>query len=131
MTRLEDLFVPGNATDFFENPPPPFRPDATSYDAANAWWLAELSRLVYRQPDDRQRFLDDAGLEEISEPNKHYFVVRAKDRSWGAVVFRGSNDLRDWYDNLDCSFGYAQPLGPVDRCSFRKRGLDAIPPRWV
>ncbi len=125
MTTPEDLFVPGSATDFFEHIPAPFHPDATAYDAANAWWLAELSRLVYRRPDDRQRFLDRAGLEEISEPNEHYFVVRAKDRSWGAVVFRGTNDLRDWDYNVDCRH-VQWSVGTVHE-GFRK----AFDPLWA
>jgi hypothetical protein len=103
MTTPEDLFEPGKATDFFKDIPAPFHPDATGYDAANAWWLAELSRLVYRQPDDRKRFLDRAGLEEIGkEPDERYFVVRANDRSWAAVVFRGTANLLDWDHNIDC-----------------------------
>jgi hypothetical protein len=102
MTTPQDLFVPGNATDFFERIPAPFNPNASAYDAANAWWLAELSRLVYRRPDDRQRFLDNAGLEQIGEQDERYLVVCAKDRSWAAIVFRGTNDLRDWGYNVDC-----------------------------
>ena len=45
----EDLLYPGRALDFFERtPPPPFDPERRDYAANNAWWLAELSRLVYR-----------------------------------------------------------------------------------
>jgi len=44
-----DLLHPGDATDFFQRVTmPPFEPDAAVYSHANALWLAELSRLVYR-----------------------------------------------------------------------------------
>ena len=44
-----DLLHPGDATDFFKRVPmPPFEPDAVGYSRANALWLPELSRLVYR-----------------------------------------------------------------------------------
>jgi len=44
-----DLLHPGDATDFFQRVPmPPFEPDVVGYSRANALWLAELSRLVYR-----------------------------------------------------------------------------------
>jgi triacylglycerol lipase len=45
----EDLLYPGRAIDVFcREPAPPLQPDRCDYDAGNAWWLAELSRLVYR-----------------------------------------------------------------------------------
>jgi hypothetical protein len=45
----QDLLYPGRAQDFFQRTPlPPFDPDRSDYDCNNAWWLAELSRLVYR-----------------------------------------------------------------------------------
>src|SRR5262245_41900949 len=45
----EDLLYPGRALDFFERAPlPPFDRERCDYDCNNAWWLAELSRLVYR-----------------------------------------------------------------------------------
>ncbi|MFA5825309.1 MAG: lipase family protein [Gallionellaceae bacterium] len=49
MTTMPDLLYPGDATDFFSRRPlPPFAPNTASYSSANALWLAELSRLVYR-----------------------------------------------------------------------------------
>jgi hypothetical protein len=48
-TTWRDLLHPGDATDFFSRDPlPSFDPAASEYSRANAWWLAELSRLVYR-----------------------------------------------------------------------------------
>ncbi len=49
-TTWRDLLQPGDAKDFFSRAPlPPFNPAASAYSRENAWWLAELSRLVYRR----------------------------------------------------------------------------------
>src|SRR5258706_12877931 len=49
MTTWKELFDPGDATDFFDpRPPQPFNHESVAFDSVNAWWLAELSRLVYR-----------------------------------------------------------------------------------
>lgn len=101
-TTWQDLLEPGNASDFFERPPGSFRPDSAAYDDANAWWLMELSRLVYR-PTDRARFLDRANLEELEfsdDNNTEAYIVRSRDQKWAALVFRGSDDLRAWLTNL-------------------------------
>jgi triacylglycerol lipase len=48
-TTWKELLRPGDATDFFSRAPlPVFNPSAATYSRENAWWLAELSRLVYR-----------------------------------------------------------------------------------
>jgi hypothetical protein len=65
-----DLLKPGNASAFFSrNPLPQFDVAAEGYLPANAWWLAELSRLVYRRdhvgPMHRRDFLRQAGFEQI------------------------------------------------------------------
>lgn len=47
----DDLLYPGEATDFFARRTfPSFDPTTGAYNAVNALWLAELSRLVYREP---------------------------------------------------------------------------------
>lgn len=49
VTTWSDLLRPGDAPSFFDRTPLPlFEPEARRYSAANAWWLAELCRLVYR-----------------------------------------------------------------------------------
>ena len=84
-TTWQDLLDPGGATDFFSRREfPPFEPEAAAeYNHANALWLAELSRLVYRhdveedtpvpQPT-RTSFLEKAGLKQ--HPSRAYIVVR-------------------------------------------------------
>lgn len=109
MTTRDDLFNPGGATDYFKDIPAPFNPQATAYDDANAWWLAELSRLVYKAPT-RKEYLDKAGLEELlEEENPHSMVVRAKNGSWAAVVFRGTEEWHDWVLNADFPFAEWNP----------------------
>jgi hypothetical protein len=125
MTTIDDLFNPGNATDFFDEIPAPFHPDASAYDSANAWWLAELSRLVYRQ-QDRQRFLDRAGLEEIGPAMPQCCIVRAKDGTWAAAVFRGTADIKDWVVNVDFP---RVPWTSGEVHEGFKRALDEIWPR--
>ena len=49
----EAVLHPGKATVFFDVlGDTKFDPDAASYSKINAWWLAELCRLIYRQGAD-------------------------------------------------------------------------------
>ena len=58
ITEWSDLFRPGEASSFLDRRPLPlFHPQATAFDANNAWWLAELSRLVYRHDIEESPFL--------------------------------------------------------------------------
>lgn len=57
MTTWNDLLYPGNATDFFSRRLfLPFDPTTGAYRTANAIWLAELSRLVYRHDKEEAPF---------------------------------------------------------------------------
>jgi triacylglycerol lipase len=99
-TKLDDLTNPGAANDFFTRRAlPPFEPDATSFSVANALWLIELSRLVYRRSNivpPRTSFLRQAELEEVrffDEPrtDTQAMLVRStRDPKWAALVFRGT-----------------------------------------
>lgn len=58
ISEWSDLFRPGEASSFLDRRPLPlFHPQATAFDAKNAWWLAELSRLVYRHDIEGRPFL--------------------------------------------------------------------------
>ena len=111
------LLKPGDATVYFDNlSAERFRVDATSYDNINAWWLAELSRLIYRQgvaelgsPSQgptRQEILKDVNLEELQFFNTgdtQCSVIRtsgSNDGAFAVLVFRGTNALQDWLTNL-------------------------------
>ena len=102
-TTWEELLRPGNADDFFEGALPRFDPSLTSYDERNAWWMAELSRLVYRHdvPEtaplvpSRGVFLARAGLREArfftdEKIGAQAILVISEKPSFAALVFRGT-----------------------------------------
>ena len=85
-----------------------FEVGAKAYSHVNAWWLAELSRFIYRsvEYENREKILREVGLREVA-----YFEAFATQASliesigekgrFGILVFRGSSDLYDWITNLD------------------------------
>lgn len=107
------LVRPGDGDSFFAlRPLPAFDPRATAFDAKIAWWLAEMSRLIYR--DDRAAGWPDTPsrmtiLKKVRA--KELTFVRRKNAQWalnrvdGAVpvavlVFRGSSGFENWLANL-------------------------------
>jgi len=128
MTTTNDLFKPGLATDFFTRCDfSPFDPGASTYSAVNARWLAELSRLVYRN-GDRTEFLARRGLTQVGDPfddgNTQAFLVRAPN-IFAALVFRGTDDLKAWLTNLQA---WETPLG--GGIAVHKGFEDAFKPVW-
>ncbi len=108
-TTWDDLLRPGEASDFF-NPPPdamPVRFDAPAYNDVNAWWLMELSRLVYcREKTSRAAFLLRARLEEVdfideTRTETQCALVAPPGRAWAALIFRGTENIRDWLTNAE------------------------------
>ncbi len=100
------LLKPGDATEYFTLPEiPAFEPHRADYSAANAWWLAELSRLVYSESSAlRRAVLGRIGLRRrcfFDVDETQGFVVEARDHSFAALVFRGSAQLEDWLVNLE------------------------------
>ncbi len=114
------LLRPGEATEFFEpDPLPTIDIHAPTFRIATAWWLAELSRLVYRQvagsqsgdaADTRQQILAQAGLEEsrfLDRRGTQCAMIVPNSTSldsFGVVVFRGTSKAKDWRNNLDARF---------------------------
>jgi triacylglycerol lipase len=110
------LLRPGEATVYFDRlRDAPFQVAATAYSKINAWWLAELCRLVYKQGADeghvsigppRQQVLNEVGLEEVQFFNDHgtqcYIVKTAKPAAaqFAALIFRGSTEGLDWLTNF-------------------------------
>ena len=92
--------------------------DEAAYQAVNAWWLAELSRLVYKQEDDetedpahtgrRKNALKTAHLQEAqffnSDVGTQCAVVTPEPGSglddFAVLVFRGTHNLLDWLTNV-------------------------------
>jgi triacylglycerol lipase len=104
-TTWSDLTHPEQALAFFDRHPlPAFDPEAAGYRPQNAYWLAELSRIVYRdfklQPSDV--FLEKAGFRPIARFNSDQtgtqgFLVQSTKPSFAALVFRGTQQtLRDF-----------------------------------
>jgi hypothetical protein len=114
----KDLLKPGSSRAYFRMTPlPRFRPEKRTYDPGNAWWLAELSRLIYRQnPDEaggarcgrnRNDFLIPIGLREV-----RFFRVQhvqcalvlytaSRPEPFAVLVFRGTiGRLEAWLPNL-------------------------------
>ena len=117
-TSWDDLLRPGSATDFFSRRKfPRFEVQAAGYSRANALWLAELSRLVYRRDAGEQNsprlgrsyFLNQAGLKQraflISEKtNTTAMVVEPiLPPAYAVLVFRGTQQTyRDARTDLAC-----------------------------
>jgi hypothetical protein len=99
------LLRPWAASRWFDaDPLPDIEPERDSFSAANAWWLAELSRLSYRN-SRRTVELQRVGLREAAflslGGTQCLIAVPATDEPHAALcVFRGSDEPRDWWTNL-------------------------------
>lgn len=106
------VLKPGKATVYFDAlDQTKFEAGATSYSKINAWWLAELCRLIYREetdedkkatPPTRQDVLDKVQLKEVqffNEGPTEAALIKPKDAAavqFAALIFRGTTDLKDW-----------------------------------
>lgn len=136
MTTWNDLLHPGDATNFFDREPRPrFDPETTEYRWENAWWLAELCRLIYRHDVEedanppsptRADFLAKAGLRQVcffnaSVTSTQAFLVQSTPPPlYSALIFRGTEmDIRDFLRDLDfASVPFADGTGSVHRGFF-------------
>ena len=139
-TTWDELLRPGDAATFFDREPRPrFDPALTSYDRRNAWWLAELSRLVYRHDGSesnpltpaREFFLNKVGLTEVrffndEKKGTQAMLVRSDVPAFAALVFRGTEqrvsdfaaDLKDLSvradrEVVDVHSGFSEQLEAV------------------
>ena len=94
-----------------------FDPGAPDFSLINAWWLCELSRLIYRQdPDEagsdalpltRSKILHGVGLKEIQSfcHGTNYCALVTPDTEasdpFAVLVFRGSRGFKSWPSNLN------------------------------
>src|SRR4051794_12640520 len=103
------VFVPGKGRTYFEkHRNRPFDTAATSYSAINAWWLAEISRLVYREDKvTRAQILSEVGLFERpfdEKATQGAFIETlpgAIHPPFAVLVFRGTEEFRDWLYNVN------------------------------
>lgn len=117
-TSWQDLLHPGDATDFFlRRSFPPFDAATRAYSPANALWLAELSRLVYRHDSEednpqpqptRTHFLENAGFKQRQfflspETGTQALLVEFMGTSpFAVLVFRGTEqNIQDYLTDLE------------------------------
>jgi len=126
------LSKPGETTEYFNlQKAAPLQTGSADFNITNAWWLAEISRLIY-QPDFHlnqnnklgrfeYKFIGNINNEETST---HISLLNVKGiNSDGfpqpclVVAFRGSDDIIDWNNNIksmQTSFDVAgKPMGKV------------------
>lgn len=116
----KSVFSPGKAFDFFSEPDPlPFNVKEQGFSQANAWWLSEISRLIYVkhtdetdikcQTETRNSFLHTMGLEECWFHNgKHVQCAIIEtlpgkhEKDFAILVFRGTQGkLSNWFFNFN------------------------------
>lgn len=120
------LTRPGDAVDFFRLAPlPHFRPDTQAFSLTNAFWLSELSRLIYRRDGtegyhdlprpSRKAILSMVGLREavfLSRQETQCALIRTMPQHrhpFAVLVFRGTTGLRNWFLDMDVR---PEPLAP-------------------
>lgn len=121
---------PGKADVYFDQEGMPlFVADAVSFSLGNAWWLAELSRLIYRRQEDetsrpvgpgRNHFLEAHGLQETTFFNRHGIQCAlvesvGADNPFAVLVFRGSSQPCNWFTDINCMSSRCFSGGMVHR----------------
>lgn len=106
------VFAPGADSDYFDQLTLADAPlqDTGQYDQKNAWWLAELSRVIYRESvvendkvlPDRVTVLQNAGHQEVKFArgrSSEAAIIKVGD--FHVLAFRGTEELADWLRNVD------------------------------
>ncbi|BHH84859.1 lipase family protein [Desulforhopalus sp. 52FAK] len=115
----KDVFNPGDADNFFthrspETSPEAFEPDNPMFSQKNAWWLSEMSRLIYskgtrekEEAEVRNLQLEQHGLQEPWFYNGKHLKCAVitptaeLDISFSVLVFRGTaGNISNWLYNL-------------------------------
>jgi hypothetical protein len=104
---IKALIDPGDADNFFMiDNLPAFDPAARgAYSRANALWLMETCRLIYREdePSRKQYFEQRANLRETRFFNTGETQgVLVRGDNFAVLAFRGTLGHRDWLADLDC-----------------------------
>jgi len=89
---LKNLFPPYRDYDYFQNSNKyGFQFNATSFNLINAWWLAEVSSLVYADEDFVRSRFKKAGLPEVRLfENQSTQCYVANNDKFAIVAFRGT-----------------------------------------
>lgn len=130
------VFNPAAASAYFSPPPSAPLEPTRDFSFVNAWWLAELARLVYRDDPPgariRDRVLAGVGLTEsrfFSRRSTECALVRPRDEAVApaaALVFRGTDGPVDWVTNARFALT-AWPQGGAAHNGFQ-RALDGVWP---
>nr|VFJ43022.1 MAG: Lipase (class 3) [Candidatus Kentron sp. DK] len=101
---------------------PSISPDTTSPHPGNAYWMARLSKDVYLKKSEDDPLPDEEGiLRALTRDDPGFVSVLGVDRNsaqamlvehqaYLCMVFRGTDELSDWLDNLD-SFSKKELFG--------------------
>ena len=103
------LFKPGDAINYFNlSNPVPFLANTHNFNIFNAWWLAEISRLIYHN-----NFFNDENIQlgcfnfeiigyiENKNTSTHVAILKViQDKPCLVIVFRGTDEVDDWNINL-------------------------------
>lgn len=129
----KSVLRPGDSEDFFkDHRPMEFRVRSEGFDPVNAWWLSELSRLIYRRDASegfhhpgqasRNDILETVGLVErcfFNGPTVQGALVTTVEDgedAYAALVFRGTvGRLASWLGNLDMAMTPWRRGGRVHR----------------
>lgn len=108
------LLNPGKATQYFNIDYPKLSLDASAYSNSTALWLAELSRLIYRNDKNKKNKLIIPNrseiLKKVSLQETRYFsqgnttgaiVEYQQEVQFAVLVFRGTQEFQDWFTNLN------------------------------
>ena len=108
-TTWEALVNPGKADEYFDiQNIPRLQAKTAGYSHTTAWWLAEISRLIYN-PDGQAReyFLENVGLHErvfVSRGGTQCAIIEQllddNDERVYVLVFRGTSEFNDWVTDL-------------------------------
>jgi len=134
------LVAPGMASEYFEREEiESFDVNTNQFSLINAWWLSELSRLMYRKDpletqglcsNERNKIMNRVGLKEIEffymPKVQAAFIVSEKkaDSPFGVIVFRGTRGTLDnWINNFK-AFPCEWFQGGKIHVGFKKRFLE-------
>ena len=104
----ESLTRPGEATVYFAiSNPAPLQINSNNFNISNAWWLAEISRLIYHDNfyNDKNIDLGSFQYEKVGYINNKNTSTQAallkviQDSPCLVIVFRGTDEIYDWNTN--------------------------------
>lgn len=129
----KEVFNPGDARNFFQAADHHcFVPDAPTFSRTNAWWLSEISRLIYvkgegendldHQMDIRNGLMHEIGLEEQWFYNGEHVqcaiitTTPRHEQQFSVLVFRGTQGrIANWVYNLATALSPWPAGGSVHR----------------